>query len=275
MIPKTVEKTMNTLCNALARNNANIESVYLYGSVALGDFIEGSSDIDFITILRETPTKSDIETISAAHKELENMLPQTDIMGAYLLRSDLGKPQSEITSLVTYYDRQVHTNGSGADINPITWWILKNHGIRVYGSPQIFDYEVDILALTEYIMDNLNTYWASWIHRLENQRTQIHLADAESITRQLDEAVEWCTLGMLRQLYTLQEHEIKSKVQAGYYGITVIPQQWHELIYEAIYVKRQLSQRYYHSNEKRLNDLVALLRYIHAEANRCIPPIVK
>lgn len=275
MIPKTVEKTMNTLCNALARNNANIESVYLYGSVALGDFIEGSSDIDFITILREAPTKSDIETISAAHKELENMLPQADIIGAYLLRSDLGKQQSEITSLVTYYDRQVHTNGSGSDINPITWWILKNHAIRVYGPPQILDYEVDIQAVVKFVINNLNTYWASWIHRLENQRTQIHLADPESITRQLDEAVEWCTLGMLRQLYTLQEHDIKSKVQAGYYGISVIPQQWHELIYEAIYIKRQLSQRYYHSNEKRLTDLVALLRYIHAEANRCIPPIVK
>lgn len=275
MIPKIVEKTMNTLCNALARNNSNIESVYLYGSVALGDFIEGSSDIDFITILREAPTKSDIVVISAAHKELENILPETDIMGAYLLRSDLGKPQREITSLVTYYDRQVHTNGFGADINPITWWILKNHGIRVYGSPQILDYEVDIQAVVKYVINNLNTYWASWIHRLENQRTQIHLADAESVTKQLDEAVEWCTLGMLRQLYTLQEQDIKSKVQAGYYGITVLPQQWHELIYEAIYIKRQLPQRYYHSNEKRLTDLVALLRYIHAEANRCIAPIVK
>ncbi|WP_155973143.1 hypothetical protein [Paenibacillus sp. Leaf72] len=48
----------------------------------------------------------------------------------------------------------------------------------------------------------------------------------------------------------------------------VIPQQWHGLIYEAINIKRLRPDRCYYSNEKRLADLVALLRYIHLEANR-------
>ncbi|MFC3747219.1 aminoglycoside adenylyltransferase domain-containing protein [Paenibacillus sp. GCM10012306] len=268
MIPQIVEKSMNALCSSLVTNNSNIDSVYIYGSVALGDFIEGSSDIDFIAILREPPTMSDIQSISAAHEELENMFPQTDIMGAYLPGSELGKPQCEISSLLTYYNKQVHTNGFGSDINPITWWILKNHGIRVYGSTQSLNYEVDIKTLITYVIENLNTYWAGWINRLENPLNLNNSSDPESVTKQLDETVEWCTLGMLRQLYTLKEHDIKSKVEAGYYGITIIPQRWHELIYEAINIKRLLSQRYYDSNEKRLTDLVALLRYIHLEANR-------
>ncbi|WP_253187256.1 nucleotidyltransferase domain-containing protein [Paenibacillus sp. GP183] len=124
---------MNKLCCSLNRNTSNIESVYIYGSVALGDYIEGSSDIDFIAILREQPSISDIQAISAAHEEVENGIPNTDIMGAYLLINDLGKPGSEISSLLTYYNKQLHADGRGADINPITWWILKNHGIRIYG----------------------------------------------------------------------------------------------------------------------------------------------
>jgi len=267
MLPQVVERTMNKLCNSLGMNNSNIVSVYIYGSVALGNYIEGSSDIDFIVILSDPPNKSDIQTISEAHKEVEIEFPEADIMGAYLHVNDLGKPESEISSLVTYYNKQVHTNGYGADINPITWWILKNHGIKVYGSEQSLNYEVEIKSLVGYVIDNLNTYWVSWIDRLEKQLTSINLADQESIVKQLDQAVEWCTLGMLRQLYTIKEHSIKSKVEAGYYGITTMPQQWHGLIYEAINIKRLLPDRYYYSNEQRLTDLVALLRYIHLEAN--------
>ncbi|MHA6530795.1 nucleotidyltransferase domain-containing protein [Paenibacillus sp. BAC0078] len=231
MLPQVVERTMNTLCDSLSVNNSNIISVYIYGSVALGDYIEGSSDIDFIAILCEPLNMSDIQAISAAHKEVENEFPQ-------------------------------------ADINPITWWILKNHGIKVYGSEQSFNYEIEIKSLLGYVIDNLNYYWVTWIERLEKQLTLKSLSDQDSVTKQLDESVEWCTLGMLRQLYTIKEHKIKSKVEAGYYGITTVPQQWHRLIYEAINIKRLRPERYYCSNEKRLTDLVALLRYIHLEANR-------
>ncbi|WP_019909813.1 nucleotidyltransferase domain-containing protein [Paenibacillus sp. HW567] len=265
MLPQVVERTMKKLCDSLSVKNFNIAAVYIYGSVALGDYIEGSSDIDFIAILREPLNISDIQAISAAHREVENVFPQADIMGAYLLDNDLGKPQSEISPLITYYNKHVHSNGYGADINPITWWTLKNHGIKVFGSEQSLNYEVEIKSLLGYVIDNLNNYWVTWIERLEKQ---LLLSDQERFTKQLDESVEWCTLGMLRQLYTIKEHNIKSKVEAGYYGITTVPQHWHRLIYEAINIKRLRPERYYCSNEKRLTDLVALLRYIHLEANR-------
>ncbi|MFB9753188.1 aminoglycoside adenylyltransferase domain-containing protein [Paenibacillus hodogayensis] len=245
-----------------------MESVYIYGSVALGDFIEGSSDIDFITILREPPSMSDIETISAAHQAVEREFPHADIMGAYLSIQDVGKAQSEQNFFLTYFNKQVHSNGYGADLNPITWWILKNHGMKVYGAEQSFSYEVKTEDLLQYVIENLNTYWVSWIRRLEEQSTLLGTADPESVAKRLDTAVEWCTLGMLRQLYTLKEHDIRSKVQAGYYGMTTIPQQWHGLIHEAISIKRLRPDRVYDSHEKRLTDLIALLRYIHQEANR-------
>lgn len=145
--------------------------------------------------------------------------------------------------------------------------ILKKHGIKVCGAEVSFNYELDVKSLISYVIKNLNTYWASWIDRLEKQLLTINSEDQLSITKQLDEAVEWCTLGMLRQLYTLKEHAIKSKVESGYYGKATIPKEWHDLIYEAINIKRLCSDRRYESNEKRLCDLVTLLRYIQREAN--------
>lgn len=90
MLPLVVEKTMDKLCISLRENNVKIESVYMHGSIALGDFI---------AIVEEPYTMSDIEAISAAHQEVENEFPHTDITGAYLIKSDIGKPQGDISSL--------------------------------------------------------------------------------------------------------------------------------------------------------------------------------
>lgn len=121
MLPKGIEQIVSMLCSSINEQTPIIDSVYLYGSVALGDYIEGSSDIDFIAILRNPPSETDIKVIASSHRKLEAEIMNTDIMGAYLLEKDLGKPHSQINPLITYYDRQLNENGKNADINPITW----------------------------------------------------------------------------------------------------------------------------------------------------------
>jgi hypothetical protein len=268
MLPAVVENTMQKLCCSLNAHTSIIESIYLYGSVALGDYIEGSSDIDFLSIVRKPPNQSDSLAISEAHNEIEAVIPNTDIMGAYLLLNDLGKPLSEISSILTYYDKQIHTNGRGADINPITWWILKKHGIRIYGTELVFNYQLEIKPLVRYVINNLNSYWVNWIDRLDKQLSLNNCSDQGIIVEQLDEAVEWCILGMLRQLYTIRELDITSKIRAGVYGMKNLPEQWHRLIHEAIAIKKHQPNRSYTSQIERLTDLVTLLRFIHFEANR-------
>lgn len=267
MLPALVEKTINRLCSLLSARTSNIESVYLYGSVALKDYIEGNSDIDFLAIVRKPLTQSDIQAILAAHEAVENEIPNTDIMGAYILLDDLGKEPNDISSLLTYYNKQLHTDGLGADINPITWWILKKHGIRVYGSDLTFNYDIEIDSLHGYVISNLNSYWVNWIDQLEKQLSLHNLSEHEINVEQLDEAIEWCTLGMLRQLYTLKEHDITSKIRSGIYGLKVLPQKWHGLVHEAMAIKQLKPNRYYITQIERLTDLIALLRFIHLEAN--------
>lgn len=268
MLPISVEKTINTLCSSFSARAIKVESIYLYGSIALRDYIEGSSDIDFVAIVAQSPTPSDIQAITAAHEEVELAIPNTDMMGAYILLEDIGKNPSEIKPLFTYYDRQLHTSGWGADINPITWWILRKHGIKVYGSELTFSCDIAVNDLLDYVIRNLNSYWLGWIEKLDNQLESDSLSEAAVSVAQLDEAVEWCTLGMLRQWYTIREHDITSKVGSGFYGMKQLPDKWHGLIHEAITIKQRQPKHHYTSQLDRLADLVALLKFIHGEANR-------
>ncbi|MBA2941128.1 DUF4111 domain-containing protein [Paenibacillus sp. CGMCC 1.16610] len=268
MVPALVEQTMHQLIHSLNTRTSNITAIYLYGSVALKDYIEGSSDIDFIAIVREPFSQTDVQAIIEAHKEVEAAIPNTDIMGAYILFEDLNRKQGDIKPLLTYFDKQIHRDGRGADLNPITWWIVKKHGIRVYGSEITFNYDLDKDTLLSYVINNLNSYWSGWITRLEQKLQTVLEAQQELESQQLDQAIEWCALGMLRQLFTLKEQDISSKVGAGRYGLQHVPDKWHGIIEEAIAIKRLQPNRLYSSQMERLTDLIALLKFIQLEANR-------
>jgi hypothetical protein len=217
--------------------------------------------------VRRPLTQSEILSISEAHEEVEKELPGTDIMGSYLLREDLGKRLEEIPVFATYYNKKIHTNGEGADINPITLRVLKKHGICVYGEnlPLFYDTSSDELQI--YVINNMNTYWVGWIDRLENKLQTAAVMNHNEI-KEIDKIVEWCALGMLRQLFTIKEHDITSKIGAGEYGLKTLPERWHKLIKEAIAIKRLVPKPMYTSQLTRLQDLVELLRFIHTECNR-------
>lgn len=153
-------------------------------------------------------------------------------------------------------------------MNPVTWWTLKHHGVVAYGSPNGLGYEVEAESLVRYVLGNMNSYWLGWIGRLEEELALTAGDGGREISaEQLDYAVEWCTLGMLRQLYSIRERDVISKANAGNYGIATVPERWHGLIREAMAIKRLEPDRFYRSDAKRLEDLAALLRFIHREAN--------
>jgi predicted nucleotidyltransferase len=268
-LPEFVNTTMSKLCESLEnRLTETVESVYVYGSTALNAYIEGSSDIDFIALVNRTLTESDIRMITEAHEEIEKEIPGLDIMGAYIKREDLGKSVGEIAPFPTYIDKKIHTNGFGSDLNPVAWWVLRKHGICVYGQDLPFNYEISVDELIQYVIKNMNTYWVGWIDRLEHKLTSTGLSEETVQLEELDFAIEWCVLGMLRQYYSIREQDVTSKIGAGEYGLTHLPKRWHGLIRESIVIKRREHAREYDSKLRRLHDLVELLRFIHTESNR-------
>lgn len=73
---------------------------------------------------------------------------------------------------------------------------------------------------------------------------------------------------MLRQLYTIQEHKVTSKIGAGEYGLKIIPQRWHGLIQEAISIKKGTPIIEYKPQKVRLINLIELFQFIHKECNK-------
>lgn len=87
----------------------------------------------------------------------------------------------------------------------------------------------DLLARMHH---NLNTYWVRFT---SHPRRMTWLLD--------DYGVQWAVLGVLRQFYTFRERAIISKTAAGMYGLAHTPQQWHQLIQEAINIRMGLTPR--------------------------------
>lgn len=264
MLPEYIAMVMDKLCKSLeTRLPDTVKSVYLYGSTALHAYIAGSSDIDFLAIVNRTLTPSDLSLILEAHQVVELNVPGLDIMGAYIKQEDLG----EFPLVPTYHDKILQPDGGG-DLNPVTWWVLRKYGICVYGEHVSFNYDISPDQLVQYVIENMDTYWVGWINRLEQKINSTNLSDQTVPLEQLDFAVEWCTLGMLRQYYTIRERDVTSKTGAGEYGLTLFPQRWHGLIREAVSIKRKKPVREYASQMNRLADLTEFLRLIHTESHR-------
>src|SRR5438094_487604 len=136
--------------------------VYLHGSLALGTFNAGLSDIDFITITSRLCTPSDIHTLQAVHHTLAQRYPHAQLEGSYLRWHDLGGCEDTIPPHPHIHDGILHASGYH-DINGVTWWILKHRGIALIGPPpDQLDIPVDWNDLIAKMHDNLNSYWASF-----------------------------------------------------------------------------------------------------------------
>lgn len=201
--------------------------LYLHGSLALDAFTPGLSDIDFITITSRRCSASDIVALRAVHERLTQRYPETPLEGSYLQWPDLGRLEDAIPPHPHIHDGILHPSGYH-DINSVTWWILKHHGIAVVGPPPAqLDMYVDLDDLIVRMRHNLNSYWASFT---TTPRRMVWLLD--------DYGIQWAVLGVLRQFYTFREHAITSKIGAGEYGLKHVPPQWHRLIQEAINIRK-------------------------------------
>lgn len=106
----------------------NVSSVI--GSIALGDFNEYFSDIDFTTMLSRRASPIDLSHLRNIHQSIEKAYLQWKMSGSYVQASDLGKLEHALRPYPQFHDGVLHPavrNG----INSVPWWELKNHGIPI------------------------------------------------------------------------------------------------------------------------------------------------
>jgi hypothetical protein len=234
-----------------------LSALYLEGSLALDGFNPRLGDIDFIAILNSPAAPAEVETLRAVHRSMLQHHPQWELSGRYLQSSDLGRADQDRFLHLNYHDRKLEwANRFG--LGSVTWWILKNHGIALFGAPpQDLPFTVDIDALIRTQRENLNTYWASFTTR-----------PSRLLALLTNWGIQWTVLGVLCQFYTIRERKITSKIKAGEYALGCLPEHWHTIIREAISLREQPKHTLYRSKVKRAAEAYRFLQFLLQRCNK-------
>jgi hypothetical protein len=204
-----------------------IHGLYIYGSIALGEYYCNKSDIDFVTTMTRKLTQEEINMLASIHRSIESLHEKPNMNGIYLQISDLGKYKIDINPFPYYLEGNMCEAGL-FEINSVTWYELKHHGITVFG-PNIrqMGFIVDWDSLISNMKKNLDTYWSDWIKRFETD-DQLFFGESQ---------LEWGVLGVTRLYYTFREQAITTKARAGRYALNHVPAKWHDILNLAIDIR--------------------------------------
>lgn len=240
-LPSAVMPVVSLLVHELERAlPQQIEGIYLVGSLALGDFRPGQSDIDFIVIAVPTadmrPVADVHQTVAAAHLEIH-------CDGIYLRSGELaltpaGTGPSAREGNVVF--------ASGDERHAVTWLTFLRHGITVRGHhPSSTWIAADDLAAAAYSRSNLRSYWQPWI----DQRRSLEGLD--------DWSIVWGCLGVGRLHAAVAKREMLSKSDGGRYALEQFPQH-RSIIGEALRL-REGGTSGYNSAAQRSSNLIAFM----------------
>lgn len=264
-IPEKAKEVINTHINMIESKLPDfLEGYYLYGSITLGAFDYGLSDIDFIAVVKRKITDADIDILKEIHGNMQRKFRKTILDGMYVTRDDLELDRSE-NSCLRFNDGKFY-GFRKFDRNSIDAYQIKKYGITIKG-PEIESYifTVNWDILIHNMRDNLNTYWLNWINDCEKFLSVRYVGLFVSL-----KMIEWGVLGISRLYYTFKENDITSKAGAGEYVLRTVPQKWHKIIKESMRLRKGNKKSYYNSIFERRNDALAYIKYIIQESNRLL-----
>ena len=249
-------RVKSLLCNDLI-------GIYLSGSVALGGYHDGKSDIDFTVILKQPLTEQQISELEIIHQGILKKYPKNILEGHYITPDVLGKSINETEPVVSYHNGKTAKDLHG--INIVTWFTLKKYGVSVCGLPvRDLHFEAPEEELLKYVINNVNSYWVQWLSQASK------IISKRSIYSLTKPPVEWCVLGLSRMFYTLSEKDITSKDQVIEYALRHAPKQYERIIKEAQYIRTGCGREQYHSRVKRRKDMIQYMDYMIRECNKLI-----
>ncbi len=173
-IPTLIQPLIDAYLNALEPLRSHFYGIYISGSVAFGAFEELESDIDIVALTHGEWTTPELAQLNALHAHLigtHQLAGRLEVL--YIPSHYLGRCDREIAPYPTIRHGEFSPAGHG-DLNYITWWTLKNKGIRLRGPERsTLPFEVTWQDVLETIRDNLDVFWVS-----KARRPQRFLRDA-------------------------------------------------------------------------------------------------
>jgi predicted nucleotidyltransferase len=216
-----------------------IEGFYVVGSVAMGAFVVGRSDVDFVAIVDHDLGRAELARLRGVHARGWTSALIRDVAlrrrwpfvcnGIYLRGGGLERSPLEVTPLAAQVSGRFRiAPRRGFDVNPVTWHTLARHGIAVRGpKPEQLRIRTDSAELRIWTVGNLNDYWRRWVERVRRPG----LNRATVLGRRF---IAGGVLGAPRLHYTIATGEVATKEAAGQYALETFEPRWHALIEDAL-----------------------------------------
>lgn len=248
-----------------------IQDFYLVGSLALGGFRPGRSDIDFIATLNGRLSPRSLRALRAVHRNsyvgglahaaFSRSWPLV-CNGVFVSREDLTRPPREVAAQAKQVAGKFGP-GDAFDVNPVTWWTLAHAGIPLRGpAPALVSIPLDDGELRQWTAFNLNSYWRPWAHRVAGsgprgwpeRLRQLH-------ARRL---AAWGVLGTARMHATIRTGKVITKECAGDYALKVFGAEWHPVIHDALAYWRGLPSSRPTSRDQLRSETAAFVLHVVA-----------
>ena len=221
--------------------------MYLYGSLASGDFNPHSSDIDFLVVTKGGLSTEMILALEAMHLQLATSgLPYaTKLEGAYMPFDVLPRYNPNDPPFPQVNEGRFYVERQGVD------WVLQRHILREHErivsgpSLQALIDPVSPDQMRQAIQELLQTWWAAMLQapaRLESSEYQAY-----------------AILTMCRALYTLQHGALVSKPVSARWALDTMRTKWSPLIAEAMQWQRGLPM-------DRLSETLEFIRFVIQES---------
>jgi predicted nucleotidyltransferase len=196
--------------------------MYLYGSLAAGDFQPDRSDVDFVVVTDDLLSETVVSRLASMHVALAtresnwaHKLEGAYVPVAVLRRHDATHPAVPILNEGRFYCESLSSD-----------WTIRRHQLHTHdvpiAGPPVTDL-VDPVSIDELrwaVRDTLKKWWApmvvdpTWLRAPGYQ--------------------PYAVLSMCRSLYTLEESKPISKTDAAQWALTAVPPDWSPLIRSAM-----------------------------------------
>jgi hypothetical protein len=227
-----------------------VQGLYLQGSIALGDYQPGVSDIDFVAVVSGTP---DLRALKAVHADLRRTHGSVPFDGLYVAADDLRRDPAARPTGPSVHEWRVSA-ATTFERHLVTWHVLDQGGVAVRG-PSVAELGIhtDRPALVASTRQNLAGYWTRW--RDVTARGPVGFSSC---------ATSWGVLGAARLRHTLAAERVTSKTEAAGYALQTYDEQWHRVIREALRI-RVGGPALYRNPLRRHADLMGFLKVVLAE----------
>jgi predicted nucleotidyltransferase len=262
-LPTPIQPLIDAYLHALEPLCSHFYGIYIFGSIAFGGFEELESDIDILALTHGEWSAPELAQLKTLHTKLirtHQLGKRLEVL--YIPLHNLGKCDREIPPYPTLQFGKF-SPAKYYDLNHVTWWTVKNKGIRLLGPERsTLPFEVVWQDVLETMRDSLNGYWAS-----KTKHSYLFLLDGWIV----DAVATHC-----RILTTIEEGEIITKSVALKRWRERLPARWRPLIDEAWRIRHHLHEpSLYHSRLERMREVLAFIKYVRERGRKVLEAVPK